>query len=242
MNKISENKNESISWQFLISDKNEDFANKSNMTKIFPSHRGDIKILDNDKSSVIKTDGLLTNDPRITIFLKTADCIPAILYWPGTDWFGLIHMGYDGLLLDLTKKLIRKINKLNLSADKTKIIFGPSICEKCYDHNGIIRKLKWSVLHSLYPEFAKKEAKEYTFDLKSAYVDQFTKLGIKKNQIDEPEKLCTNCDLHISRHHKTFNDTLVTVVEKKLKKIYKVRNGRGGRTRTDDPRVPNAVL
>lgn len=213
MKKISENNNDSISWQFLVADKDENFTNKSNMTKILPSHRGDIKVLDNNKSALIKTDGLLTNDQNITIFLKTADCVPAILYWPETGWFGLIHMGYDGLLLGLTKKLIRIIHKLDLPIDKMKMIFGPSICEKCYDHNGIKRKIKWSVLRSLYPKFANIDHKYHTFDLKGAYISQLEKLGIKKNQIDESEKLCTNCNLHISRHHKNQSDVLVTLVK-----------------------------
>jgi len=211
--KLSCNKNNSISWQFLIVDKDEDFADRSNMTKILPSHRGDIKVLDNNKSALIKTDGLLTNKD-ISIFLKTADCIPAILYWPESNWFGLVHMGYDGLLLGLPKKLMQKIKKLNLSTNEVEIIFGPSICEKCYDHDGIKRRVKWSVLRLIYPKYAKKNQREYTFDLNGAYIDQFTKLGIKTNQINASERLCTNCNLHLSRHHKEKSDALITIVKR----------------------------
>ncbi len=177
---------------------------KRNQYLLIPEHKQ--KIIDTKHSgSIIKADGLIINKSGI-FYMQTADCIPVVVNSPESNKIGLFHISYQNLSL----KMIKKIFLFFSDIKQLQILYGPSICGECYDHETFVRKIKWYYLNTKFPAYSFiNTQKKRCFDLKKASVDLFNQAGVKKNQI-KILPICTNEDLNLSYHHQTHNNKRVT--------------------------------
>ena len=67
------------------------FVNQIHSSKIF--------IFDNIYPNDIKADGIITKNKNVLLGILTADCAPIILL--GNEYFGILHVGWRGLLGDI---------------------------------------------------------------------------------------------------------------------------------------------
>jgi hypothetical protein len=80
-----------------------------------------------------KADGILTDKPEVTLFMRFADCVPILLYDPVQRVIGIAHAGWQG-----TAKQIARVTVARMAAcygSKPADILagiGPSICQACY--------------------------------------------------------------------------------------------------------------
>ncbi len=210
MEQILGEKNEKIKWAFFRCKKDDLPSRKS--VKLFPDHFGRVRIV-SDQDRVVKTDGLLTNQKK-TLIMKTADCVPVIVWWPNENWVGILHFGYRGLLFGLAKNFLRAVNKNNLEISEANFLLGPAICFDCYTHKTLLRKFKWGVLKFKNSKFAKVSNKTYKFDLVSASIEELLKIGVRRKNIKSVKGYCTNCRLGLSRHYKIKDVTLLTTLDR----------------------------
>lgn len=86
-------------------------------------------------------DGIYTDEKNIVLYVKTADCLPIILYYP-KKILAILHAGWRGTLLRITKKfLIQMKNELKLSIPEWIVAFGVSIGRDNYEVGGEICEL-----------------------------------------------------------------------------------------------------
>lgn len=84
--------------------------------------------------SFFDTDGLITNEPGVTLFTSYADCVPLFFIDPVHKAIGLSHSGWRGTVgrigLQTVKAMTREFdtNPADLIA-----AIGPSICADCYE-------------------------------------------------------------------------------------------------------------
>jgi YfiH family protein len=79
-------------------------------------------------------DGVFTDQKKVVLVVKVADCYPILLYHP-TGIIGAIHAGRKGTELEIVKKAIQQI-KMEKQLDKDWVIWlGPKICNECYQIN-----------------------------------------------------------------------------------------------------------
>lgn len=78
-------------------------------------------------------DALVTNLKGCAIGVRTADCIPVLLYDPNNEVVAAIHSGWKGTLNRISQKTIFKMKELfgTVPADLRAVI-GPGICRKCF--------------------------------------------------------------------------------------------------------------
>ena len=210
MIKIAEGNNQKIKWRFC---KTADGQLLNAQIEIIPDHRGKI-VIDSSQTKTIKADGLLTKN-HSPMIMKTADCIPAIVYWPENDFVGLLHLGFKGLFRRLPNNFLAQTKLLKLNIAQAQMVFGPSICVKCYTHQNAIRKIKWGLLKTKYPQLAASNHGRFNFDLTGAFQKEFQKIGVKKNHINIIKNCCTHCQLDVSRHHGQQTAAVITIVEKR---------------------------
>lgn len=211
MKTIEKGKSKNVNWSFNKSSQSEEYSNKS--VKVVPSFQGKVDLFDS-ATRTIKTDGLLTFCKGIYV-MNTADCIPAVVWWPQADLVGLLHLNFRGLFRGLVPNFNKKIEALGCSIGECRLVLGPSICPKCYTHEGIIRRGKWLILKSKYPKYTSFIDGEHIFDLRGAYLQEFSRIGIKNNNMEIlSDQYCTNCKLGLSRHHGVKNAYIVTILEK----------------------------
>lgn len=78
-------------------------------------------------------DAIITNLKNFAIGVRTADCVPILLYDKKQDVIAAIHSGWKGTVLKISKKVIEKMKKdfLTVPTDVCAVI-GPSISMDFY--------------------------------------------------------------------------------------------------------------
>ena len=78
-------------------------------------------------------DAMITNLPGITIGVRTADCIPVLLYDPVKKAAAAIHSGWRGTVSKIIGKTVIKMQSTYASQPSDILAFiGPGICVDCF--------------------------------------------------------------------------------------------------------------
>jgi len=73
-------------------------------------------------------DALVTNVPGVAISVRTADCIPVLLYDPVNEAVAAVHDGWRGTVLHLSLKVIVEMQRrYGTNAADLKAVIGPGI-------------------------------------------------------------------------------------------------------------------
>jgi len=140
-----------------------------------------------------KADGILTNKPDITLFMRFADCVPILLVDPVKWAIGIVHAGWQGTSLRVAQKAVEQMQECYGSAPGD--IFagiGPSICRSCYP---VGREVYDSFIASFGEQadrFFMIENDQLFLDLWNANKITLYSAGVTKVEVSG---LCTACHL-----------------------------------------------
>lgn len=87
-------------------------------------------------SKVYETEGdaLITRQNNVLIAVRTADCVPLLVYDPEVSAIAAIHAGWRGLLKGVIEATFVKLKKdFNAEPRDCLVVVGPCICEKCFE-------------------------------------------------------------------------------------------------------------
>ena len=168
-----------------------------------------VRVSKKDDGKVIeKCDALISNDPKITLSVHVADCLPISLTDKKTHSFGIIHAGWRGLDKKIIIKTIRQmVSEFSIDPKDLLIIIGPHICQKHYEVKDDV-----SSKFAKFPRaILKKDSKQF-LDLAKIAEIQLIKSGVKKENI-KIDKRCTFEDLSLPsfRRSKTSERNAVTL-------------------------------
>lgn len=97
------------------------------------------KILTLDKNSIIpendeiKADAIITNQKNLTIGIKTADCVPILLFSPENDFIiAAIHSGWRGAKSNIIHNVVEKMKELGAKPQNIQSFIGPCIRQDSY--------------------------------------------------------------------------------------------------------------
>ncbi len=166
---------------------------KSNTSKkeevsMFQIHSDTASVVSKINSGkVIKNcDGLVTNDPRISLRVSVADCIPLALFDPFTNSIGLVHAGWRGLDNKIIENTIKIMNKsFDVNPKNLIVEIGPHICPKHYEINTDVSS-KFSSINNAVLKWRGKTCLDLSMIAKS----QLEKCGVVKKNI-AISKICT---------------------------------------------------
>jgi hypothetical protein len=85
------------------------------------------------EESLADTDAIVTRRCDITIGVRTADCVPIILYAPDIRAVAAVHAGWRGTLGGIVDNTVALLRTLGADTARIQAIFGPSICGNCYE-------------------------------------------------------------------------------------------------------------
>jgi polyphenol oxidase len=82
----------------------------------------------------VKADGILTNNPQVTLFMRFADCVPIFLYDPVHRVVGMVHAGWQGTLHKIAQITVeRMISEYGCHPGDILAAIGPSIGPDHYE-------------------------------------------------------------------------------------------------------------
>lgn len=132
-------------------------------------------------------DGLITQLKNVCLMIKTADCLPIIIYDPKNQAVALVHAGWEGVVGKIFYQAIILMNKkYNTKICDLLVGIGPSICQNCYT-------IKAGEIYQQLPEWKRflKKKREIVFpDLVGFTVDALKKIGINGKNIEIAD-ICT---------------------------------------------------
>lgn len=79
------------------------------------------------------TDALICFKERVKIGVRTADCVPVMVYCPDLRAVAAIHAGWKGSIGEITRKTLERLREAGADLSRAEAAFGPCICGDCYE-------------------------------------------------------------------------------------------------------------
>ncbi|MCM1319551.1 MAG: polyphenol oxidase family protein [Muribaculaceae bacterium] len=99
------------------------------------THSCNVAVIDFDghMPDMQKTDAIICRCPGMSIGVRTADCVPLVIYAPDIQAVAAIHAGWRGSLGGIVTYTLERLKQMGADLTKAEAAFGPSICGKCYE-------------------------------------------------------------------------------------------------------------
>lgn len=128
-------------------------------------------------------DGIITNDPSVTLVTSHADCGAYFFYDPIKRAIGMAHAGWKGTFLRIGAEMARRMTE-EFGTDPKDVIAatGPCICKKCFEVDEELGDKFLAEFRHPDIKLPGKPGKAYV-DLELAAAIQFVEAGIKPENI-----------------------------------------------------------
>ena len=200
---ISKGKLDSLNTGYTVNDNPKNVSqNLDYLAKVFDlardqmvspkqTHSKNIGIVNSVKDIFPNTDALITNKPGICIFIRTADCVPILLFDPIKNAVAAIHSGWKSTIQKISKHAIELMQK-KFGTNPEDLIagIGPSIGPDAYEVGIEVAKQfqdQFGMNHIITPI---KNSDKYLLNLWEVNKQILVESGIPKKQIEIAE-MCT---------------------------------------------------
>ncbi|MFZ1728615.1 MAG: peptidoglycan editing factor PgeF [Bacteroidota bacterium] len=133
------------------------------------------------------TDAIITTQPGVGLTVRTADCVPIMLYAPGANVIAAVHAGWRGTAEHITRKTAERLfSNHGAEASSTYAYIGACAGVCCYEVGDEVA--------ALFPErwTQRAEGKSTRLDLPGINLQQLLDLGIPAGNIE----VCGLCSIH----------------------------------------------
>ncbi len=142
-------------------------------------HSNKIIVLDSLPSEPLDADGMVTKAHHIALGLKTADCIPVLLFDPEAGVIGALHAGWKGARSGICKNCITEMEHLGAQRSRILAALGPAISQESYE----VDLEFWKNFHEETPHndvffLPSSQEGHFLFDLKGYVVKKLQDEGI----------------------------------------------------------------
>lgn len=170
-----------------------DQTHTTNVRKVGKVNRGEGIIRPKSYTDV---DGLITDEPGVTLATFYADCVPLYLVDPKRKAIGLAHSGWRGTAGKIGK-VTAEAMKREFGCDPSDMIaaIGPSICQDCYEvSEDVAEEFRKVYDEKLWQRIMRSKGNgKYQLNLWEACRNNFLEAGIPGENIHMPG-ICTCCN------------------------------------------------
>ena len=183
------------SESFVLSDQ----THTTNIRRVGAEDRGKGFTKERDYSDI---DGLVTNEPGVTLACFYADCVPLYFYDPVKKVIALSHSGWRGTVAGMGRVTIEKMHAdFGCNPKDIRVCVGPSICQDCYEVSEDVAEEFAKVFSGREKEILlAKSNQKYQLDLWKANEILLLDAGIKREHLEITD-ICTCCNpLYLFSH------------------------------------------
>lgn len=150
----------------------------------------------NGKKSVFElenADGLITNVPLKALVVRTADCVPILIYDPQKRVISAVHAGWQGTIKKIVQETLKAMREeYNVEPSNVFVAMGPSISGQNYDISLVKddRLLQFENTFGKDSEVIIRTPKGVALDLPLANKKLVMETDVPENQI-EVSPICT---------------------------------------------------
>jgi YfiH family protein len=138
-------------------------------------------------------DALITDQPGVTVVVRTADCVPVLLYDRRRKAVASVHAGWRGALAGIVPKTIElMVARFAVQPSDLRVSIGPSAGPCCYEvDHAVLEPLRRS--RQDWPALVRDDrGSKARLDLKALVRRQTAEIGIPQEQITVVN-VCTIC-------------------------------------------------
>jgi polyphenol oxidase len=163
---------------------------------VWQVHSADSVIADaprDPRSELLQADAVFTDKPKVTLYMRFADCVPILFYDSKQGIVGLAHAGWLGTVRGMTSAAVKKMREhYGSKPENIYTAIGPSIGVDHYEIGAdVIAKVQEAFGSDAKGLIETRNGKTY-LDLWSANFIQLKKSGVEKIEV---AGLCTACHL-----------------------------------------------
>ena len=113
----------------------EDAGRQAKHPLVFPrqTHTSNVVLVETGSEDLTDTDAIVTLNHNLALGIKTADCVPILLYAPDIRGIAAVHAGWRGTLSGIAGKTIAMLAELGADPRLMKGIVGPCISAANYE-------------------------------------------------------------------------------------------------------------
>jgi YfiH family protein len=151
-------------------------------------------------TQIFLADALTTNDPRVALFLLTADCLPVVCYDAQREALALLHLGWRSVVHGLVEQVVRSMEMAyGTCPQDVQVTIGPSIKQASYVHDEVMQQGEgWA------PYMAKSNSGRIHIDLQGYVASKLVELGVQKHCI-EISPIDTALDTDYFSHYRSVH-------------------------------------
>ena len=150
-----------------------------------------------DFDSGVEGDAMVTVDPKVTLFLLTADCLPMVIYDPVSRALALVHLSTNNTTLGFLPKVIKFLKKTFASnPSRLQVYLGPCIHQSSYTKHS--SDFPPQMLNDWHTHSLKVGEEHVAFDLLGRNSDILLGEGVLKSNISQSLEDTYTSDLFFS--------------------------------------------
>ncbi len=161
--------------------------NEENLYQAEQVHGNDFCWIDknSDKKFVPNIDALISRKNNMALIIRTADCVPIVIYDDQEQVIAAIHAGWRSTWKKITEKVVKAISYGgDVKVSQLNCFIYPAICGNCYQVSKDVA--------DYFPDSSIQKNDQFFVDLKKENALQIKKLGVPENRIHLNE-CCTRC-------------------------------------------------
>jgi polyphenol oxidase len=144
-----------------------------------------------DKSELMETDALITNERGLCLAVMSADCVPILLYDKMNGAIAAIHSGWRGTVAKILEKTLQEMNgRYGTNGENIIAGIGPSVCQDSYEVGEDVIESVISSFPNADQLLVATKANKAKLDLWKANKYQLMDFGVREEDI-ELSNLCT---------------------------------------------------
>ena len=147
------------------------------------THSCNVAITDGFSRYYPNTDALITFESDVPLGVKTADCVPILVYAPDKHGIAAIHAGWKGTLGGIVDNVMDTLVEKDVDPAQLRVAFGPSISKHVYE---VSRELAESFIEAgfeAYVSYPNGLIEKPHIDLQGVNMERFLRRGVKPENI-----------------------------------------------------------
>jgi YfiH family protein len=174
-----------------------DTRNRSWLVSVKQVHGTDALIVDRPVTGADRFEGgwdaLVTDQPGVTVVVRTADCVPVLIYDRRQKAVAAVHAGWRGALAGIVPKtLALMVARFGIQTADLRVSIGPSAGPCCYEVDQTVLEPLRGGRHDSASLLHEDRGTKARLDLKSLVRRQAVETGIPPEQITAVN-VCTIC-------------------------------------------------
>lgn len=151
-------------------------------------HGCGVEVVDADHraDSAPSADALVATGPGVSLVVRTADCVPILLWDERARVLSAVHAGWRGLVAGVVPAAVAAMVAAGARPDRVRGWIGPSICSACYPVGADVQAQILAVAPSA---LATSATGEPAADVAAGVAEQLTALGVP---LPPRDHRCTN--------------------------------------------------